>query len=150
MAVEILDGTIEPAEPARSKRGYLMFDSLRFRDRKGGTRELKKMCCGGDVGTAVRKGGPGRYYLSSGGGQTGIHGVRMDDGTRAYAHYTNMEKIIPFGIAAGIVALVLGLVMNGELMLIPLIVTPGLLVAYFFMRSIRLAGKQQYEGDSAA
>ena len=149
MAVEILDGTIEPATPSRSKRGYVMFDNLRFRDRKGVEREFKKVCCAGDVGVAVGKGGPGRYYLSSGGGQTGIHGVRMDDGTKAYAHYTNMEMITLIGIVAGVAVLLFSM-SQGEVMLIPLVVTPLLVAIYFFLRSVRLSGKQQYEADAPA
>lgn len=148
MATEILDGTIEPAEPIRNKRGYLMFDTLRFRDRKGGERSLKKICCAGDVGEAVRKGGAGRFYLSSGGGQTGIHGVRMDDGTKAYAHYTNMEMIVLLGIAAGIAVLAIGL-FTGDIMLLPVIIAVLLVGAYFFLRSIRLSGFRQYQADNA-
>jgi hypothetical protein len=149
MAVEILDGTIEPAEPIRDKRGYLLFDTLRFRDRKGAARELKKVCCGGDVGAAVRKGGAGRFYLSSGGGQTGIHGVRMDDGTRAYAHYTNMEMISLIGIVAGLLLLGFSL-SQGEVMWVPVLLVPFLIGVYFFLRSIRTAGKRQYDADQAA
>ncbi len=40
MAMEILDGTIEPAEPMRTKGKYVMFDTLRFRDRKDGQEML--------------------------------------------------------------------------------------------------------------
>jgi hypothetical protein len=149
MAVEILDGTIEPAEPIRDKRGYLMFDTLRFRNRKGTARELKKVCCGGEVGAAVRKGGAGRFYLSSGGGQTGIHGVRMDDGTKAYAHYTNMEMVTLIGIVAGLVVLALSL-SEGEMMWLPVLLVPLLIAIYFFLRSIRTAGKRQYDSDQAA
>ena len=149
MAVEILDGTIEPAEPIRDKRGYLMFDTLRFRDRKGSERELKKICCGGDVGTAVRRGGSGKFYLSSGGGQTGIHGVRMDDGTKAYAHYNNMEPIILVGIALGAGLLVLRL-MGMEVMITPIVIAFVLVGFYLFLRGIRVAGKRQYDGDAAA
>ncbi len=149
MAMEILDGTIEPAEPVRDKRGYLMFDTLRFRDRKGGERELKKVCCGGDVGKAVRKGGAGRFYLSSGGGQTGIHGVRMDDGTRAYAHYNNMEPIILVAIALGAVMLVLRL-MGNDVMITPIVIAAVLVGFYIFLRGIRVAGKKQYDADAAA
>ena len=148
MAVEILDGSIAAAEPVRSKWGYVMFDTLRFRGRDGTERSLSKICCGGEVATAVRKGGSGRYYLSSGGGQTGIHGVRLDDGTTAYAHYTNMEMITLIGVVGGFAALAYSL-SQGEVMLIPLILGPLLIGAYVFMRSIRLSGKRQYDADAA-
>lgn len=148
MATEILDGTIEPREPARSKRRYLMFDTLRFRGRDGGERELKKICCGGDVGDAVRKGGSGRFYLSSGGGQTGIHGVRMDDGTKAYAHYNNMELVMLIAIAVGAAVLGIGL-LAGDVTITPVVIAVLLIPFYFFMRSMRLAGKRQYDSDNA-
>lgn len=148
MAVEILDGTIEPAEPVRSKRKYLMFDTLRFRGRDGSERQLKKICCGGEVGTAVRRGGSGRFYLSSGGGQTGIHGVRMDDGTKAYAHYNNMELVTLIGIAAGMILLIVGIVTD-EMMIIPVVIGFLLIGAYFYLRGIRLAGQKQFDADNA-
>lgn len=148
MAVEILDGTIEPVEPVRAKRKYLMFDTLRFRGRDGSERQLKKICCGGEVGAAVRRGGSGRFYLSSGGGQTGIHGVRMDDGTKAYAHYNNMELVTLIGIAAGMILLVVGIV-TGEMMIIPVVIGFLLIGAYFYLRGIRVAGQKQFDADNA-
>lgn len=150
MAVELLDGTIEPAEPARRKGNYVMFKELRFRERGGGgERTLKNVCCGGDVGDAVATGGPGKYYLSSGGGQTGIHGVRMDDGRSAYAHYNNMEPIILVAIALGAGLLVWGLTTGEEIMITPVVLAVLLAGAYLFLRSIRVAGKRQYDADSA-
>jgi hypothetical protein len=148
MAVEILDGTMEPVEPVRSKRKYLMFDTLRFRGRDGSERQLKKICCGGEVGAAVRRGGSGRFYMSSGGGQTGIHGVRMDDGTKAYAHYNNMELVTLIGIAAGMILLVVGIV-TGEMMIIPVVIGFLLIGAYFYLRGIRVAGQKQFDADNA-
>ena len=150
MAVELLDGTIAPAEPARRKGKYVMFKQLTFRDRKGSERELKNVCCGGDVGDMVAKGGPGKYYVSSGGGQTGIHGVRMDDGRSAYAHYNNMEFIILLGIAAGAGLLVYGLTTGEEIMMTPVIIAVLLVGAYAFLRGIRVSGKRQYDGDANA
>ncbi len=147
MTMEVLDGTIEPRDPVRSKRRYLMFDTLRFRGRDGSERELKKICCGGDVGDAVRKGGAGRFYVSSGGGQTGIHGVRMDDGTKAYAHYNNMEPIILAGIALGAILLVLRLI-GYDVMITPIVIAVVLVGAYLFLRGIRVAGKRQYDDDA--
>ena len=147
MAVEILDGSIEPAQPARTKGKWVMFDTLRFRGRNSGERELKKICCAGDVADAVRKGGAGRYYLSSGGGQTGIHGVRMDDGTQAYAHYNNMEKIVLIGAIAGMFMLGVGIV-TGKWMITPVVLGFLLIGAYVFLRSIRIAGQRQYDSDA--
>jgi hypothetical protein len=131
------------------KSKYVLYKTLRFRDRNGGERELTKICAAGDVAAAVRKGGTGRFYVSSGGGQTGIHGIRMDDGTKAYAHYNSMELIVLIGAAAGLFMLVVGLV-TGDMMITPVVIGFALLVAYAFLRGIRMAGKRQYEADVAA
>jgi hypothetical protein len=147
MAVELLDGTMEPAEPSRRKGKYVMFKELRFRDRKGGERRLEKVCCGGAVGDAVAKGGSGKFYLSSGGGQTGIHGVRMDDGTSAYAHYNNMGPIILIGIAAAAVVTIWARMAGEEVMLTPVVLGILLIAAYFYLHSIKAAGKRQYDMD---
>lgn len=148
MAVELLDGTIEPAEPVRRKGNYVMFKELIFRDRSGAERKLAKVCCRGEVAEAVAKGGAGRFYLSSGGGQTGIHGVRMDDGRSAYAHYNNMEPIILAAILLGFGLLAWGLTTGEEIMMTPVVLAVLLVGAYIFLRSIRVAGKRQFDADS--
>ncbi|MBA3669013.1 MAG: hypothetical protein H0W71_02935 [Sphingomonas sp.] len=51
---EILEGTIEPAEPRRNKHGYMFFDQLRFGDMAGTERMLPKICAGGAVATDRR------------------------------------------------------------------------------------------------
>jgi hypothetical protein len=149
MAVEILDGSIEPADAVRTRGKYGMFSTLKFRDRNGRERTLSKICTGGDVTELVRKGGTGRFYLSSGGGQTGIHGVRLDDGTSVYAHYNNVELIMLIGIVAGAAMLLIGIV-TGEIMLLPVVIGTLLIGGYFFVRGIRVAGKRQYDGDARA
>jgi len=147
MAMEILDGSIDPAEPVRPNAKFAMFKTLRFRDRSGKTREIANVCTGGAITAALRKGGTGKFYLSSGGGQTGIHGVRLDDGTKAYAHYNNMETVVLIGIAAGIAAFIISTAL-GDMMITPLVVGALLIAAYVFLRNIRVAGKHQYDADS--
>jgi len=148
MTVEILDGSIDPATPRRAKAKFAIFETLRFRDRSGAERILKNVCTGGAVTDLLRKGGSGRFYLSSGGGQTGIHGFRLDDGSHAYAHYNNAELIVLIGIAGGLAGLAIW-IFSGEMMLTPVVVGTLLIGAYIFLRNIRLAGKRQYDTDNA-
>ena len=82
MALEILDGTIDATAPVQARNGFAIFDTIRFRDRNGKERSFKTVCTAGAGTDVLRKGGTGRFYLSSGGGQTGIHGVRLGDGTQ--------------------------------------------------------------------
>ena len=102
------------------------------------------MCTGGAVTDLLRKGGTGRDLSSSGGGQTGIHGVRLDNGAEAYAHYNNMELIVLIGIAAGVGTAVIGIV-NGEwIWALPSLIGVLWSAPIFFYAAF---GKRQYEAD---
>jgi hypothetical protein len=147
MGLEILDGTIEATAPMRASGGYAIFDTLLFRDRSGAERHFKTVCTAGAITDLLRKGGTGRFYLSSGGGQTGIHGVRLDNGTQAYAHYNNMEIITLIGIAAGVGTALIGLSTGEWFWALPSVIGVLLVGAYVFLRGVRVAGKLQYEND---
>ena len=147
MALEILDGTIDAAAPMRASGGYAIFDTLHFRDRNGAERSFKTVCTAGPVTELLRNGGTGRFYVSSGGGQTGIHGVRLDNGTQVYAHYNNMEFITLIGMAAGLGTAVIGVATGEWLWALPSMIGVLLIGAYLFLRGVRIAGKQQYESD---
>ena len=149
MVTEILEGTIEPAEPRRNKRGYMYFDQLRFRDKAGKERLLPKICAGGEVATALCKGGEGRFYLTKWGGQSGIHGVRMKDGTQAYSHYNNMELIFWIGIGAGAIMLVVLLMGYEGAMITPVIIAALLAVGLFFLRKHKASAKADFDRDTA-
>lgn len=148
MATEILEGTIDPAEPRRNKRGYMYFDELRFRDKVGKERMLSKICAGGEVATALRKGGEGRFYLTRWGGQNGIFGVRMKNGAQAYSHYNNMELIFWIGIAAGAIMLVVYLMGYEGRMITPVLIGAGLAVALIFFRKHKASTKAEYDRDT--
>ena len=148
MAVEIIEGESVAAEPMRVKRGYALYDTLTIRDSSGKERVFKKVAAGRDVDAALRKGGKGRFYVSNFGGASGIHGVRMADGTAAYGHYNNLEMIVLLGIAAGAAMLVLGLLGIADFMITPVIIGAALLVGFFFIRHHRLEGKRQYDADA--
>ncbi len=145
MATEILEGTIPATEPVRNKRGYVMFDQLKFRDTAGKERLLPKFCASGDVANALKKGGEGRFYLTRWGGQSGIHGVRLKDGTQAYSHYNNLELLLLLGGLAGAAMLVIGLMGVDGFMITPVLIGALLLIALVFARRHRLSAKADYD-----
>lgn len=149
MATEILEGTIAPAEPRRNKRGYMYFDQLKFRDKAGAERILPKICAGGAVATALQKGGEGRFYLTRWGGQSGIHGVRLKDGTQAHANYNNMEPIFWIGIGAGAIMLVIFLMGIEGAMITPVLIGAALAVGLVFLRKHKASAKADFDHDSA-
>ena len=149
MANEIISGTSRPVEPRRSKRGYCLFDEVTIKEDSGKERVIKKVCAAGDVAEAIRKGGKGKFFFSSFGGQTGVHGVHMADGTKAYKHYNNLEIMMLIGIAIGLFFVAVGIAGMDGFMVTPVVIGAVFLVAYFFMRSHRLAAKKQYDEAAA-
>jgi hypothetical protein len=145
MSNEIVTGTVKPVEPRREKRGYCYFDQVAIEQADGKQRLLNKVSVGGEVAKAVRRGGKGRFYVSTYGGQTGIHGVRLDDGTEAYAKYNNIETMLLFGVAAGAFMLVIGLAGIDGFMITPVLIGAALLVLYIYLRSQRIAAKRHYD-----
>lgn len=145
MSNEIVTGSVAAATPARSQRGYCLFDPLTIEVDGGGQRVIKKASAGGAVADALRRGGKGRFYLSTYGGQTGVHGVRLDDGTQVYAHYNNVEKMLVIGVFAGLFMLIVGLAGYEGFMITPVVIGAALAVFFFYLRSNRLAAKAQYE-----
>lgn len=147
MANEIVTGTVRPVEPRRSKRGYCMFDQLVIEEAGGKQRVINKACAAGEVAAAIRRGGKGKFYLSSYGGQTGINGVRLDDGTKAYAHYNNIEIMLIVGIVIGLGFVVIGLAGIDGFMITPVVIGAIFIVMYFYMRSNRLSAEKLYHED---
>jgi len=149
MAVEVVEGSVEPTEPSRTKRKYALFDRVVIRQAGGQERVLARVSAAGGVADAIRRGGAGRFFLSDFGGQKGIHGVRLDDGTNAYAHYNNIELIILIGVGAGVFMALVGLSGAEGFMITPVVIGAVMAVFYWFVRAHRVAGQRQYEGGNA-
>lgn len=148
MAVEIIDGSVKPTEPIRTKRKYSLFDRVVIHAAGGQERVLAKVSAAGEVADAIRRGGTGRFFLSDFGGQKGIHGVRLDDGTNAYAHYNNVELMILIGVGAGVFMLLIGLSGAEGFMITPVVIGAIMALFYWFVRAHRVAGKQQYDSNA--
>ena len=149
MAVEVVEGSVEPTEPSRTKRKYALFDRVVIRQADGQERVLARVSAAGKVADAIRRGGMGRFFLSDFGGQKGIHAVRLNDGTSAYAHYNNIELIMLIGVGAGIFMLLVGLSGADGFMITPVIIGAVMALFYWFVRAHRVAGQRQYEADNA-
>jgi len=148
MATEVIEGSIAPSEPVRSKRGYCVFDPLVITDKSGKARELKKVSAGGAVAEAIRRGAKGKFYLGRNGGMPGIHGIRLDGGTSLYSRYNNLETMLMLGVAAGLFMLVIGLLDIDGFMITPVVIGAALLVFLLIVRSGRIADQKAFEQDA--
>lgn len=147
MSNEIVTGTVRPVEPRRSKRGYCMFDQVVIEEVGGKQRVINKACAAGEVAAAIRRGGKGKFYVSSYGGQTGINGIRLDDGTKAYAHYNNVEIMLIVGIVIGLFFVVIGVAGIQGFMITPVVIGAVFIGMYLYMRSNRLSAQKLYDED---
>ncbi len=150
MATEIIEGSIAPSEPVRSKRGYCLFDPLTITDKAGKAREFKKVSAGGAIAEAIRRGAKGKFYLGKNAGMAGIHGVRLDDGTTVYSKYHNFEIVLMIGVGAGLFMLIVGLLGIEGFMITPVIIGAALLVFLIIVRTGRIADQKAFENDSRA
>jgi len=147
MGTEIIEGSIAPSEPRRSKRGYCVFDQLVITDTAGKSREFKKISAGGAVAEAIRRGAKGKFYVGKNAGMAGIHGVRLDDGSKLYSKYHNFEIVLMLGVGAGLFMLIVGLLGIDGFMITPVIIGAALLVFLLIVRSGRIADHKAFERD---
>lgn len=145
MTLEVIEGRIDQADLARSKGKYVVFGTLRIHEDDGAERVLHKVCAAGEVAKALKPGASGRFYVTTSGGQTGIHGVRLTDGFSAYCHYNNVELIMLIGAMAGLGVLAIGLISRSNVVTLPVLIGVALFVGYFLVRRTREAGRQQYD-----
>ena len=109
MGVEIVEGTLDPGQPKRNKRGYALFPQLTITTPAGERRSFAKVATGEPVTSEVLAGGQGRYCFTRSGGALGLVGVRRPTGTSVFGYFTNM---IPIMVVAVVVASVVVLVLH--------------------------------------
>jgi len=150
MAVEIVEGTLEPGQPQRNKRGYAFFPSLTIVNPQGERRTFAKVASGEPVTSEILRGGEGRFCISTSGGATGLVGVRRPDGSASFAYYHNLAAIV---ITVGILGLLCAIARFGfgleDLPLTPAVLGPILLAAGAYMLSQKRAARQAFETDAA-
>lgn len=151
MAVEVIEGTVEPIHDPRPGKKYGRLDRFRIVTTAGGAREFPRIAIAQPVRGEVAKGGAGRYYVFKGGdGAVGLVGVRRADGTEIYGHFMNVEPVIlvvgVLGTLCTIGRFVFGIT---DLPVLASILGPFLLVAYAYMRRQRISAKQVFDADGA-
>jgi hypothetical protein len=150
MAVEVIEGTLEPAKPIAGNKKYGRYKGLRITQADGRIRSLGKLAAGGGMLDEIRKGGQGRYYLASSGGGRALIGVRRPDGAKVYSHYMNIEPIV---LVVGLLGTLGGIARFGfgveDFPLTSSILGPMLLAGWYYFRSQRRAQQREVDADSA-
>ena len=145
MATNVIKGRIDPTEPTKLRRGYAFYKQLVIHLPGGGSRTLDKVSAAGGVRDVIARGGSGEFHISKHAGMLGIHGVELDDGTKIYAHFNNLEMILLIGAGMGAVTLLFVLAGLQDPPLTPLLLGPVLAVAWFVVRSGRHKAKAAFD-----
>jgi hypothetical protein len=150
MAVEVIEGDLQPVEPAGGNAKYARYKGLAITAPNGQVRSLGKFAAGGRVIDELRRGGPGKYYVASSGGANAVIGVRRSDGTAVYSHYMNMEPIVLVVGLLGTLGAVLKFGLGIEdFPLTPCVLGPLLLLGWWYFRSQRLEQQRFFEMQMA-
>ena len=146
MTNEIIKGRVEATAADRVKWGYAYYKKLLIFQPDGATRVLTKVSAAGPVRALIERGGEGEFHISKHAGMLGIHGVRMADGTKSYAHFNNMELIFALG---GIIAIIGMVLRSGGIAptfpLTPIVIGSLLGICYFVIRAGRNASRRAFE-----
>ncbi len=148
MPVWLIDGSVEAVQSRRTRGKYTLYDSIRFKQRDGAEQTVMKVSAAGGVAKALQPGATGRFYLSRVVDQTGIHGLRLDNGVSAYDHFHNLELMLLIAVGGGFFMLVIGLSGVSGFMITPVIFGGLAALAYFFFRRARMEGRRQYDEDA--
>ncbi len=142
--VEVVQGRVEAAVPKRVKRDYAYYDRLVIHTASG-PREFAKISAAGKVREVIERGGDATFYLSKHGGALGIHGVKLADGTKYYAHFNNSELIFIFGMIAGAITGVLHVLGVEGAPLTPVVIGTVFVVVWLVIRNGRLQNKKAFD-----
>jgi len=148
MAIEVVDGTLEPALPRSTKRGYSRFDVLRIQTADGTWREFPKVSTGPGIADHLRAGGPGRFYFIKVDGPLGLFGVRRPDGAAHYAHYTNSETIVLVVAVLGTLCAIARFGFGVQAPWLAAVIGPFLLAGWFYLNSRKQAAKRTFDADN--
>lgn len=142
--LEPVQGRVEATTPKRVKWGYAYFPQLVIHT-AAGPREFAKISAAGKVREVIERGGEGTFYLSKHAGALGVHGVKLADGSKYYAHFNNMEVI--FVIAAAVAALGIMAKLAGVegFPLTPIVIGAIFAALYPIIRNGRLQAKKAFD-----
>lgn len=149
MAIEVVDGTLEPAQPRSIKRGYGRFDGLRIRTADGQVRDFPKVATGEPVTAEAIRGGEGRFYFTTADGPLGLFGVRRPDGSSYYAHFSNVETLILIVGLLGSLGTTARFGFGVDFPLLAAVLGPLLLLGWIYLDGKRRKAKRAFDAENA-
>lgn len=141
---ETVQGRVDATAPKRVKWGYGYFDRLVIHA-PSGPRAFTKLGAAGKIRELIERGGEGTFYLSKHGGALGIHGIKMADGSKHYAHFNNHEWLYLIGAALGAGVGVFKVTGSANAPLTPIVIGVILFAVWLIVRNGRLQNKKAFD-----
>ncbi|MEO5578981.1 MAG: hypothetical protein ABIR25_08040 [Sphingomicrobium sp.] len=142
--VETVQGRVEATVPKRVKWGYAYYPMLVIHTASG-PREFAKISAAGKVREVIEHGGEGTFYLSKHTQMLGIHGVKLADESKYYAHFNNMEWMFLLGAVVAVLGIVARLAGVEGFPLTPIVIGTIFAVFYPVIRNGRLQAKRAFD-----
>lgn len=142
--METVQGRVDATAPKRVKWGYAYYPKLVIHT-PSGPREFVKISAAGKVRDVIGQGGEGTFYLSKHAGMLGVHGVKLADGSKVYAHFNNLEWIFLLATAMGAVVGVLKVMGLEDAPVTPMVVGTIFFVVWLIIRTGRLQTKKAFD-----
>ena len=142
--VETVQGRVEAMAPQRVKWGYAYYPKLVIHTASG-PREFVKISAAGKVRDVIERGGEGIFHLSKHAGMLGVHGVKLADGSKYYAHFNNLEWIFLLATALGAGVGVLKVMGVEDAPVTPIVVGTIFFAVWLIIRNGRLQNKKAFD-----
>lgn len=142
--VEAVQGRVEATVPKRVKWGYGYYPTLVIHTATG-PREFAKVGAAGKVREVIERGGEGTFFLSKHGGALGVHGVKLADGSKYYAHFNNHEWIFLFAAGLGALTLLLRMMGLENAPVTPIVIGTIFAAVWLVIRNGRLQTKRAFD-----
>jgi hypothetical protein len=148
MAVSIVDGTLESFELKRKTPSVSIYRDLVIRDGEGRETRLNKAVAARKVADQLKAGLAGRFYLYSAIDHKGVHGFRLQDGSKAHAFPVMNERVMLLVLVLNCVLLIGRLAIEGKIWILPLLLILLAAAIYPLYRKTHLEARDQFEKDS--
>lgn len=151
MPVRTIDGTLEAVTVKRKTSKLWRLADVRIRKTDGTVETLPKtLIATPNVAAKLTEGASGRFYVFKAPDHSGIHGVRLADGSLVSGFPRVNETLMLVLLPINILVLMLVFTVNAGIALLPALLIPFSAVMWYLYRQTRLEAEAQLAADGRA
>lgn len=148
MSVSVIEGKVIEARVKVRRKAFARFAHVDFQRPDGRTERVGKLVTTSEMADLVQPGAEGRFYLYKTIDLSGIHGVRLADGTERYAYPGNNLVIFGLLIAVSLAWIALRVFGTGDLPLLSVLLLGLGGFGFVMTRNTRAEARRQFDADA--